>query len=75
LSLEISGYFGPLALVVIGYLLIKQDKALGIFMFIVDSLVIWHYLTLVADTPDYWWHIIILILGVVQCVFQMMGRR
>ncbi len=75
LSTEIWGYFGPLGLVVIGYLLIQKAKALGIFMVIVDSLVISHYLTLVAATPNYWWHIIILLLGVIQCVFQMIAKR
>ena len=75
LSLEISGYFGPLGLVIIGYLLIQKEKALGIFMIIVDSLVISHYLTLVEATPDYWWHVIILILGVIQCTIQMITKR
>ena len=74
LSLEISGYLGPLALVVIGSMIMKKDKALGIFMFIVDCLVISHYLGLVEATPNYWWQIIILLLGVVLCVFQMIDR-
>ena len=75
LSTELWGYFGPLGLVIIGYLLVQKDKALGIFMIIVDSLVISHYLALVEATPDYWWHIFILLLGVIQCAFQMMNRR
>ena len=74
LSTELWGYFGPLGLVVIGYLLTKKDKPLGIFMFIVDSLVISHYLTLVDATPDYWWHIFILLLGVILCIVQMTKR-
>ena len=75
LSTELWGYFGPVAIVIIGYLLVQKDKPLGIFMIIVDSLVISHYLGLVEATPDYWWHIFILILGVIQCAFQMMNRR
>ena len=75
LSTELWGYFGPVGLVIIGYLLVQKDKPLGIFMMIVDSLVISHYLTLVEATPDYWWHIFILVLGVIQCVFQMMNKR
>lgn len=75
LSLEIWGYFGVLSLVVIGYLLIQKEKGLGIFMIIVDSLVASRYLELVAETPDYWWHIFILILGIVVCAFQMIGKR
>ena len=74
LSTDISGYLGPVALVIIGYLLIQKDKPLGIFVIIVNSLIISHYLTLVEATPDYWWHIFILLLGVIQCVFQMMKR-
>ena len=74
LSTEMWGYFGPLALVVIGWLLTKKEKPLGIFMIIVDSLVIAQYLALVAVTPDYWWHIIILLLGVIQCVFRTVSR-
>lgn len=75
LSLEIWGYFGVLGLVIIGYLLVQKDKGLGIFMIIVDSLVIAHYLDLVEAEPNYWWHIFILLLGVIQCAFQMMNRR
>jgi hypothetical protein len=74
LSTEMWGYFGPLGLVIIGYLLIKKDKALGIFMFIVDCLVIAHYLSLVGATPAYWWHIFILLFGVIQCTIQMIDR-
>ena len=75
LSTELWGYFGPVGLVIIGYLLVQKDKALGIFMIIVDSLVISHYLDLVEAAPGYWWHIFILLLGIIQCAFQMMNRR
>ena len=71
MSTEIWGYFGPLGLVVLGYFLIKREKPLGIFILIVDSLVIWHYLALVDATPFYWWHIIILVLGVFSLAFSM----
>ena len=74
LSTELWGYFGPLGLVIIGLLLIKKDKSLGIFMFIVDCLVISHYLSLVDATPAYWWHIFILLLGVIQCSIQLIDR-
>jgi hypothetical protein len=71
LSTEMWGYFGPLALIVIGYLLTKKDKNLGIFFIIVDSLLIAQYLALVAVTPNYWWQVFILILGVIQCTFRL----
>jgi len=74
LSTELWGYFGPLGLVIIGYLLTKKEKNLGIFMVIVDSLIIAQYFALVDATPYYWWHIIILLLGVVLCAFQSMDR-
>ena len=74
LSTSLWGYFGPLALVVGGFLLTKKEKNLGIFMIIVDSLVIFQYLTLIEATPDYWWHVIILLLGVIQCTIQLIDR-
>jgi len=74
LSIGISGYFGPLGLVIIGWLLTKKEKPLGIFMIILDSLVIAQYFVLVGVTPSYWWQIIILLLGVIQCAFQLANR-
>ena len=74
LSTELWGYFGPLALVVLGFMLVKKDKTLGLVMFIVDSLVISHYLGLVEATPNYWWHIIILLIGAISCTIQMIDR-
>jgi len=74
LSTEMWGYFGPLALVVIGYVIAKKERPLGIFFVIVDSLIIWYYLQLLSATPEYWWHIIILILGVIICSFQSLSR-
>ena len=74
LSLEISGYLGPLALVIIGYFITKAERQLGVFIIIVDSLIIAHYFTLIDATPNYWWHIIILILGVMQCMSQFANR-
>lgn len=75
LTLGISGWFGPLALVIIGYLITKKERNLGIFIIIVNSLIIYHYFTLIDATPQYWWHIIILLLGVIQCTIQLMSKR
>jgi len=74
LSLELWGYFGPLALVVIGYVITKKERPLGIFMIIVNALVLWYYLTLVSATPEYWWHIIIVMFGGILCAFQYLSR-
>jgi len=75
LSTELWGYFGPLGLVIISVLLMKKEKSLAIFFIIVDSLVIAQYLALVEATPDYWWHIIIVLIGsILTCVPVMMDR-
>ena len=47
LSTELYGYFGPLALVVAGFIITKKEKGLGIFFIIVDSLVTAQYLSLI----------------------------
>ena len=75
LSTGISGYFGPLALVVIGCYLATKDKALGVLWFVVECLVVAQYFALVEATPDYWWQIIILLLGgVLVLIPQLMDR-
>ena len=76
LSLQLWGYFGPLALVIIGYILTKKELILGILWFVVECLFIGQYLLLVSATPDYWWHIFILLLGgSFTCVYPLWGRR
>ena len=75
LNTDMLGYLGPLALVVGGFIITKKEKGLGIFFIIADSLIIYQYLALVSDTPDYWWQVIILLLGVVQCTIQLIDRR
>ena len=74
LNTDMLGYLGPLALVVGGILITKKEKSLGIFFIIVHSLVIFQYLALLEATPDYWWQVIILLLGVVQCTIQLIDR-
>ena len=76
LSLELWGYFGPLALVIIGYWLMNKDRFLGVLWFIIECLVISQYLVLVSTTPDYWWHIYILLFGgLFTCVYPLWDRR
>ena len=74
-SANMWGYLGPIALVISGYIVTKKDKSLGIFMFIVECLVMAQYLTLVEANPNYWWHIIILLLGIIQCTIQLGGDK
>jgi len=76
LSTEIWGYLGPWALVLAGYYIAKEDKYLGVFMFIIDSLVAAQYYMLVEATPAYWWHIIILMFGgIFFCIFPILTRK
>jgi len=75
LDTGISGYLGPLALVMIGYLVMKRDKFLGVMWFVVECLFIAQYITLVSATPDYWWQIIILLFGgMFSCVYPLWDR-
>ena len=76
LGTGIAGYFGPLALVVIGYFIFNKDKILGVLWFIVECLFMAQYFTLVEATPDYWWQILILMFGgLFTCVFPLIGRK
>ncbi|GAH89678.1 unnamed protein product [marine sediment metagenome] len=76
LSPEVSGYLGPLAIVIFGYFLFQKDKILGVLWFIIECLFMSQYLTLVEATPDYWWQIIILLFGgMFTCVLPLWGRR
>lgn len=76
LSTEMVGYIGPLAIVVVGYLLAKKDKGLGLIAFIVQCLIAAQYFALIEATPDYWWHVIIILLGsILTCVVPLMDKR
>jgi len=74
-SVNMWGYLGPFALIGVGYILASKDKTLGLLCFIVQSLVIANYLTLVEATPDYWWHIFILLIGCIITISQSLGSR
>jgi hypothetical protein len=74
-SPEMWSYLGPIAVVVVGYFCMKEDKALGVLWFIVECLIIYQYLVLVATTPDYWWHVYILLFGgLFTCVFPLWDK-
>ena len=76
LTTEITSLFGPFALVILGYFIVKKYGILGIFYFIVESLFIAHYLNLVDATPFYWWHILILIFGsVFFCIVPLVAKQ
>lgn len=70
-SMNMWGYIGPLGLVIIGYFVAKETKNLGIVWFLVECLVIANYLVLVSATPEYWWHILILLIGLFSCLYPL----
>jgi len=75
LSMNMWGYLGPTLLVIGGYVVARKDKILGVFYFVVECLVIAQYLTLVSATPDYWWHIYILLLGgLFTCIYPLWDK-
>jgi len=75
LSLELWGYFGPLGLVLIGYVLAKKDVFLCIVWFVVECLFVAQYFMLIDATPSYWWHIFILLFGgLMTCVYPLVDR-
>jgi len=74
LTTEMWGLFGPLALIVAGFFITQKEKGLGILFIIVDSIIVYQYLQLV-NYELYLWHVIILILGIILCTFQMFGMR
>ena len=73
-SIEMWGLFGPLALVVTGFFITQKEKGLGILFIIVDSIIVYQYLQ-IANYELYLWHVIILILGIIQCTFQLFSKR
>ena len=76
LSTDMIGYIGPLAIVVTGYILAKKDRGLGLIAFMVQCLFAAQYFALLEATPDYWWHVIIIILGgIFSCVVPLMDKR
>ena len=76
LSSEFYSYFGPLLLVIVGYVLGRKDKVLGVVWFIVECLFIAQYATLLETTPVYIWHFLIILLGgIVVLIPALMNQR
>lgn len=76
LSTEMWGYLGPMLMVIVGYYLAKREAWLGVFWFIVECLFVSVYLDLVDVTPQYWWNVMILLLGgLFSCVYPLVERR
>ena len=75
LSTGMIGYLGPLAIVIIGYVVTKKDKTLGVLWFVVECLFIAQYFALLEATPEYWWHIFILLIGGLSTCVYSLGKR
>lgn len=75
-SLQPWGYLGPMGLVIIGYFVSKKERNLGILWFVMECLIMAHYLSFVNVEPNYWWHFLILFLGGLStCVFPLWDRK
>jgi len=75
---EISGYFGPMALIIVGYVIAMKyrNPILNVLYFVVEWLFISHYLDLVSATPAYWWQIFIILFGgLFTLVFPLWDRH
>ena len=69
------GYLGPLGIVVIGYVLAKKDRGLGLIAFMVQCLIAAQYFALIATEPAYWWHVLIILFGgMFSCVVPLIDR-
>jgi len=74
-SLEMWGYLGPIGLVIGGYFVMKKDKNLGVVWFVVECLIMAQYFVLLEATPEYWWHIFILLIGGLSTAAYSLGKR
>lgn len=72
LDTDISGWFGPIALIAIAFIILsnRKYKPLGILFLILQFLAIAYYVDLVDSTPWYWWNILTLVLGMIICIGQ-----
>lgn len=75
LSSNMWGYIGPLALAIGGYYIAKKSRSLGVLWFIVDCLFISQYFELIEANPNYWWQIIILMMGCILCLIPALMDR
>ena len=63
LSTAIYGYLGPVAVVILGYLIVSKYKEAWVFWALLEILMMTVYFAQVASEPLYWWHIFILFFG------------
>ena len=72
LSTDLGGLIGPFAVLIVGFYLMSEKKyrPLGGLWIILEFVMLSQYFTLLDTNVLYWWHIIILSLGVILSVFQ-----
>ena len=72
LSTNLGGLIGPFAVLIVGFYLMSEKKyrPLGGLWIILEFVMLSQYFTLLETNVLYWWHIIILSLGVILSVFQ-----
>ena len=72
LSTDLGGLIGPFAVLIVGFYLMSEKKyrPLGGLWIILEFVMLSQYFTLLETNVLYWWHIIILSLGVILSVFQ-----
>ena len=72
LSTNLGGLIGPFAVLIVGFYLMSEKKyrPLGGLWIILEFVMLSQYFTLLNTNVLYWWHIIILSLGVILSVFQ-----
>lgn len=71
LSTGIYGLLGVVAVVIVGFMVTKKYRELGIFFIILNSVMIYQYLTL-TNYELYYWHAVILVFGVIVCLGNML---
>lgn len=74
LSTDIWGWFGPCGLVILGLLFSKKDTTIAIVFILLDSLLIAYYASLLSTTGWYIWNMLILLVGVITCMFRFASR-
>lgn len=75
LDTSIWGLIGPTILVIASVYLMKRDKFLGLIMIFLMSLFAFTYFENAPETATYYWHGLIMILGIMTCTFLMITKR
>lgn len=76
LNTSIGGLIGPFAILFFGFILLtnRKYKPLAGLWIIGEFIIIAQYFTLLSEDVGFWWHIIIMFLGVMVSIFQFIDR-